>query len=105
MKMVIPDSHKFQGLHAQTVFRCFYDDSPEPKIHKHYKWVATWPGIKALSARCQCKEPHRRLGTRSPDGAWSGNARLLAESAAYPKRLGKALLDSWMQGSIAISIS
>ena len=45
------------------------------------------------------------LGKTSPDGEWSGNLKLLAESAAYPKRLGEALLASWFQGSKAITIS
>lgn len=108
MKMVVPDSveeSRCQGLHTQSVHRCPYDDSPEPKLQKVYKWLATWPGIKKLNPRCKCKELHRKLGMRTPDGAWSGNLQLLAESAAYPKRLGEALLASWMQGSTAISIS
>ena len=69
------------------------------------EWLATWPGIKALNARCKCKEFHRKLGATTPDGMWTGNLQLLAESAAYPKRLGEALLASWAQGSTAIAIS
>ena len=45
------------------------------------------------------------MGAKTPDGMWTGNLQLLAESAAYPKRLGEALLASWVQGSTAISIS
>ena len=108
MKMVMPDSveeSRCQGLHAQSVIRCPYDDSPEPKLHKVYKWLTTWPGIKALNARCKCKELHRRLGKTTPDGVWTGNLKLLAESAAYPTRLGEALLGSWMKNGNAISVS
>ena len=97
MKMVMPDSveeSRCQGLHAQSVTRCPYDDSPEPKLQKVYKWLTTWPGIKALNARCKCKELHRKLGKTTSDGVWTGNLQLLAESAAYPKRLGEALLAS-----------
>ena len=108
MKMVMPDSveeSRCQGLHAQSVTRCPYDDSAEPKLQKVYKWLTTWPGIKALNARCKCKELHRKLGKTTPDGVWTGNLQLLAESAAYPKRLGEALLGSWMKGSTAIGVS
>ena len=108
MRMVMPDSveeSRCQGLHIQSVHRCPYDDGPEPKLQKVYKWLATWRGIKTLNARCKCKELHRTLGKTSPDGAWTGNLKLLAESAAYPKRLGEALLASWVQGSKAITIS
>ena len=93
------------GLHAQSVHRCPYDDGPEPKLRKVYKWVATWRGINTLNARCTCTKPHRMLGTTAPNGMWAGNLQLVAESAAYPKRLGEALFASWVQGSTAISTS
>ena len=109
MNMQMPDrieESRCQGLHAQSVTRCPYDDSPEPKLAKYYKWLATWPGIKALNARCKCTGGvHRRLGKTTPDGVWTGNPQLLAESAAYPKRLGEALLGSWLKGSTAIKAS
>ena len=100
----IPRTVQISRLCAQTVHRCPYDDSPEPKLQKVYKWVATWHGIMNLNARCTCNEPHRRLG-RTCGGRWSGNLKLLAESAAYPKRLGEALLDSWRHNNDPISIS
>ena len=108
MKMIVPDGTESrgvmgsQGLHVQSVSRCPYDDSPEPKLKKTYKWLATWPGIKGLNARCRCKQEHRRLGRLSSTGAWSGNLTALAESAAYPVRLGEALVNCWVQGGVAI---
>ena len=50
-----------QGLHAQSVHWCAYDNSPKPKLQKIYKWLPTWPGIRTLNARCKCKELHRKL--------------------------------------------
>ena len=106
MEMAGPDGVKAsgrQGLHRMTVNRCPYDDSPEPKLQKAYKWLATWPGIKGLNARCKCQQEHRKLGSTDSEGAWTGNPQLLEESAAYPKRLGQALLNMWMQGCVAIN--
>jgi len=106
MEMVVADGAERsgrQGVHGQTVARCPYDESPEPKLQKAYKWLATWPGIKCLNAECKCQQSHRRLGYRTSEGAWSGNVLALAESAAYPKKLGKALLATWMWGCVAIS--
>ena len=45
------------------------------------------------------------MGTTTPDGTWSSNKKLWGESTSYPKRLGKALLASWMHSSTAINIS
>lgn len=93
-----------QGFYSMSVQRCAYDDSPVPKIQKTYKWLATWGKIKGLNARCTCQGEHRKCGRTNAAGAWSGNLAILAESAAYPDRLGRALLASWMQ-SPAINAS
>lgn len=106
MNMVVIDGVEVSGrpaLHSQSVARCPYDDGPEPKLHKAYKWLATWSGIRGLNARCKCSQGHRKLGHTTSDGIWSGNLPLLAESAAYPKRLGQALLSSWMRAGSPIS--
>ena len=87
-----------RGFYSMTVHRCAYDDSPSPKIQKTYKWLASWSKIKGLNGRCTCQGSHRRCGRTDAEGAWSGNSAILAESAAYPDRLGRALLASWMQG-------
>ena len=95
MNMVVADGVERsgrQGVHAQTVARCAYDEGPEPKIQKAYKWLATWPGIKGLNARCKCQQDHRTVGHTNSQGGWSGNLPLLAESASYPKKLGKRCL-------------
>ena len=94
MNMVVADGVERsgrQGVHAQTVARCAYDEGPEPQIQKLYKWLATWPGTKGLHARCKCQQDHRTVGHTSSQGGWSGNLPFLAESASYPKKLGKAL--------------
>ena len=106
MNMVVADGVERsgrQGVHAQTVARCAYDEGPEPKIQKAYKWLATWPGIKGLNARCKCQQDHRTVGHTNSQGGWSGNLPLLAESASYPKKLGTALPTSWVQGCVAIN--
>ena len=43
------------------------------------------------------------MGHTNSQGGWSGNLPLLAESASYPKKLGEALLTSWVQGCVAIN--
>lgn len=85
-------------LFVQTVTRCAYDDNPEPKIGKLYKWVSSCQGIKGLNARCKCQSAHRRLGFTNSDGTgWTGDYQALGESAAYPRRLGEALLNMWQR--------
>ena len=70
---------------------------------KAYNWLATWPRIEGQNARCKCQQDHRSVGRTNSQGGWSGNLPLLAESASYPKKLGKALLTSWAQGCVAIN--
>jgi len=96
---VFPPWASWRSLHlfSQSVSRCPYDDSPEPKLGKLYKWVSSCPGIKGLNARCKCQGAHRRLGIRRSDGTWCGDCGALAESAAYPMRLGEALIKMWQQ--------
>jgi len=80
-----PDSHLFSffntvcpdfmslGVQAsQTVHRCSYDDTEEPRLFKFYKWIASWRGVKGLNARCQCSLTHKTLGKPTPEGQWSG---------------------------------
>lgn len=96
-------------LSVQSVPRCPYDDSPEPKLGKVYKWVSSCSGIKGLNLACTCFLQHRKLGIRRhpPDGigiaSWSGDLKALAESAAYPQRLGEALITMWQKHCRPIS--
>ena len=42
-----------QGVHAQTVARCAYDEGPTPKVQKAYKWLANETGIKRSECNMQ----------------------------------------------------
>ena len=95
---VFPSWVSWRSLHlfSQSVLRCPYDDTPEPKLGKVYKWVSSCPGIKSLQAKCKCQGAHRRLGfTRNDGTGWTGDSGALGESAAYPNRLGEAVLNMW----------
>ena len=95
-------------LFTQTVARCPYDDSPEPKLGKLYKWVSSCQGIKGLNARCTCQSAHRKLGITCHDDmgskSWTGDHQALGESAAYPQRLGEALINMWQLHCQPISV-
>ena len=93
------------GVFAQTVYRCPYDDSCEPKLLKQYKWFASWKGIKGLNAKCKCQSAHRLLGIRTSSGGWIGDHDRLGESAAYPDRLGEAMFNMWRQHCNAIDVA
>ena len=100
IKEVFPSWASWRSLHlfSQSVLRCPYDDAPEPKLGKLYKRVSSCPGITGINARCTCQGDHRRLGFRRSDGAgWTGDHVALGESAAYPMRLGEALINMWQQ--------
>ena len=93
--MVCPDFMSLGVQASQTVHRCPYDDAEEPRLFKFYKWIASWLGVKGLNARCQCKVTHTNLGKRTLEGQWSGDSEALLASAAYPVRLGEAMITMW----------
>jgi hypothetical protein len=84
---------------SQTVHRCAYDSSRPPRLSKLYKFIGSWQGVKGLNARCTCNGIHRLTGTRNTEDKWTGDVVALAESAAYPKALGEALLRAWEQAT------
>ena len=90
---------------SQSVSRCPYDDTPEPRLWKLYKWISSFRGIKGLNARCSCKLAHRKLGFKTNNGGWSGDPQALGESAAYPDRLGKALFDMWAKHAQPVDVA
>ena len=95
-ELVFPPWASWRSLYlfSQSVPRCPYDDSDEPKLGKSYKWVSSCPGVKELQAKCTCQGAHRKLGFRN-DRGWTRDQGALGESAAYPKRLGEAVLKVW----------
>jgi hypothetical protein len=92
---VCPDFMSLGVQASQTVHRCSYDDIEEPRLFKFYKWIASWRGVKGLNARCQCSLTHKTLGKTTPEGQWSGDLEALQASAAYPVRLGEAMITMW----------
>jgi hypothetical protein len=80
---------------SQTVHRCAYDSSRQPRLSKLYKFIGSWQGVKGLNARCNCNGIHRLTGSRNAENQWTGDVVALGESAAYPKALGEALLRAW----------
>ena len=86
---------------SHIVHRCAYDRSPEPRIAKKYKWLATGSWVHCLSLACRCKGEHRQLGYRHGENAekWTGLRAELTESGAYPKELGSRLVAAWCAAS------
>lgn len=77
--------------------RCALEDAPDGKrLWKQYKFYCSDPWIGDLQIGCKCQMGHVAL-TTTKDGKVTGKMHLLSESAAYPKRLGKAVIDAYCE--------
>ena len=86
-----------QQLEPQTVHRCAYDKSQFPRLRKLYKFFATGTWIKRVNACCKCPgNLHQHLGHKDHIGKWTGDKDALKASAAYPCKLGEALISAWL---------
>ena len=90
-----------KGLCSQICHRCAYDDGPYPRIGpKPYKFLCTGNWIHNVKQKCSCPVPpageqqHQKLMEHSATGGVSGTSKLKT-SAAYPKRLGRAIVTAW----------
>ena len=81
-----------------VVYRCRFDDSAPPgnKLWKQYKFAGTDPWVCRLHLGCDCNNTHSKLTYKDKNGGVCGNQALLTDSAAYPKRLGRAVIEAWM---------
>ena len=77
--------------------RCAWDTRPFGKrLLKQYKFVATGEWIQQTARKCRCPDnKHQELVRTSESGAVSGIADQLQASAAYPRRLGRGIVDAW----------
>ena len=86
-----------------TAARCAYEDAPKGKrLQKDYKFKASGSWIHGAAATCPCGcQPHRRLSKRWKNAQGKirskGKTDALKESASYPRKLGHAIMQSYLQ--------
>jgi hypothetical protein len=91
------------GLHFAITDRCCWSTEPfGQRYKKPWKFLSTGRWL-ALGQRCKCpssvsggEAAHLSLVYLDAKGRRCGNRSALKDSGAYPAKLGRALIDSWM---------
>lgn len=115
---ILADEMQRYVTSVKTVPRCAFDDDPPgSKYFKPYKFASfatdadVANAIQNLQGKCQCPREvrngrvirkHLPLMIRNEAGGQCGRHGRLARSAAYPSRLGHALVLAWMGQSVLI---
>ena len=98
------------NLHTAICHRCAYEESlsSESKLRlgKRYKLVATGAWIQGARRSCKCPGRKHQVLTKR----WikygkrkcAGKRELLTQSAAYPRGLGKVIIQVWQQGTTTV---
>jgi hypothetical protein len=86
-------------LHYAVCPHCKFSTAPVgQRFSKKFKFMCNGPWVGQLRAVCDCQAGHLTLvRTRKAGGrrkVW-GIPKLLLESAAYPPKLGEAIIQAW----------
>ena len=109
---ILSETLELYEVSEVTVPRCAYSDEPPGcKFFKPYKFLAissdsdTAQKIQHLQGKCSCPQEvhngrttrkHIPLMLRNSSGGQCGRFGRLAAAAAYPRRLGEALVLAWL---------
>lgn len=88
--------------------RCAYqgDDDNGPRYLKRYKWISfgTWARKAMLSCTCG-NVRHQALMEETASGCRNGLPEHLQASAAYPAKLGVAIVQAWSATQPSLSVT
>ena len=97
VKRVLEAINSHTPLHHIVTYRCAFDDAPHGERYlKPYKFLGSGSWLERARRSCDCPDRRHRELAVSHDGAVSGIRDRLAESAAYPPRLGAAIVNAWV---------
>jgi len=96
VKRVLEAINSHTPLHHIVTYRCAFDDAPHGERYlKPYKFLGSGSWLERARRSCDCPDRRHRELAVSHDGAVSGIRDRLTESAAYPPRLGAAIVNAW----------